>query len=312
MAEEALEATRRPATDRAAQPVSRTPAPGESEDRLAGRTGIDVPQGWWPSVAALKGFEAAGFAWAQVHAPPAGVLAVPRRCTAHAEALHGALEKTSLGAVVHAPAGLRLGSREADRAFEGLLFWCSEIGSELVVYHARAMPDELRAEQLVLFETRSLARLAALAERLGITIALENLAPTYPGPEPLAASPLALRGLAHRIGSERVAICLDLGHAHVIADLRHTSVERLCEPVLDLVALFHLHDNLGARWTRERPPELDPLRLDLHLSPGRGTLPWERVASRIVAHGAPLILEVHAPHRPRGGELRHSLSRLLG
>jgi sugar phosphate isomerase/epimerase len=181
----------------------------------------------------------------------------------------------------------------------------------LVVYHARNLPDAPASEERLLFETRSLARFALLAERLRLTIAIENLAPTFPGPEPLSASPLALRGLVQRIGSEHVGICLDLGHAHLTADHRHTDVDRLCEPVLDQVALFHLHDNLGARRRGPRPQGLDPLRLDLHLPPGRGNLPWDRVRPMLAEHQAPLMLEVHPPYRPRTEELSRSLLRLL-
>ncbi|MGH2985930.1 MAG: sugar phosphate isomerase/epimerase family protein, partial [Solirubrobacterales bacterium] len=152
----------------------------------------------------------------------------------------------------------------------------------------------------------------SVAERLEVTLALENLAPLYPGPDTLSANPLNLRGLARRIGCERVAVCLDVGHAHVIADQRHTWVERLCEPVLDLVSLFHVHDNFGAR-ARRTGEELgvDPLRLDLHLPPGRGTLPWKRLAALLAAHEAPLLLEVHPPHRPRAAELATGTANLL-
>jgi sugar phosphate isomerase/epimerase len=80
-----------------------------------------------------------------------------------------------------------------------------------------------------------------------------------------------------------------------------------------VVSCFHLHDNLGARW-RPSGDELgvDPLRLDLHLPPGRGTLPWQRVAPMLAAHGAPLVLEVQPPFRPRADDLAHRAGRLLG
>ena len=71
-----------------------------------------------------------------------------------------------------------------------------------------------------------------------MTIAIENLAPLYPGPETLSANPTMLRGLARRIGSPAISICLDLGHAHIAADLRNTSVELLCEPVWTRSASF--------------------------------------------------------------------------
>ncbi|HYU61426.1 MAG TPA: hypothetical protein VEK39_11760 [Solirubrobacterales bacterium] len=56
---------------------------------------------------------------------------------------------------------------------------------------------------------------------------------------------------------------------------------------------------------------LDPLRLDLHLPPGRGTLPWQEIAPRLVGHSAPLLLEVHPPYRPAAGELHRATRELL-
>jgi len=282
-------------------------------ERPAERLGLNVPSGWWASPALLKSFEAAGFARAQVQAPPASVLREPRSCGSHAAALAGSLATTDLRPVVHAPADLRLGTREADRAAEGLLAYAAQIGATHVVYHACALPDVPESEDALLFEARSLAALSHDAERLDVTIAVENLAPVYPEPETLSANPMVLRGLANRIGSERLGICLDLGHAHIVAERRRTYLEALVEPVLDTVTLFHLHDNLGARWRPSNAESgIEPLRLDLHLPPGRGTLPWRRLASTLAAHLAPVMLEVHPPHRPRAEELYGFARELLG
>jgi sugar phosphate isomerase/epimerase len=280
--------------------------------RPADRLGLNVPSGWWAAPALLKSFEAAGFTWAQVHAPPVSVLSDPRSCTPHATALAEALATTGLQPVVHAPSGLRVGARDGDRAAEGLLSYAAQIGATHVVYHACDLPDAPESEDALLFEARALDALSLHAERLGVTIAIENLAPVFPGPEPLSASPMVLRGLANRIGSDCVGICLDLGHAHIVAERRRTSLEALIEPVLDTVTLFHLHDNLGARWQPSGEESgVDPLRLDLHLPPGRGTLPWGRLAASLAAHQAPLVLEVHPPYRPRAGELYRSVKELL-
>lgn len=278
---------------------------------VPGRLGLAVPHQWWPSAPLLKSFEAAGFASAQIPSPPASVLCDARQLSRHAAAVSEALGGTRLAAVVHAPAGLLAGTPAGDRAFEGLLAYAAEVGAGHVVYHGHALADEPESEDRLLAETRSLARLATRAERLSVTIGVENLAPTYPGPERLSHTPLTLRGLVHRIASERVGLCLDLGHAHIVADLKHTTLEHLIRPVLDSVVLFHVHDNLGGRWDRSTPAGIDPLRLDLHLPPGRGTLPWSEVSSQLAAHTAPLVLEVHPPHRPSADDLHRSVRELL-
>jgi sugar phosphate isomerase/epimerase len=283
------------------------------DDRFSERLGLSVPHEWWASAALLKSFEAAGFARVQVDSPPVSVLSNPRYASRHADALGASLATTGLKAVVHAPAGLRVGADEADDAFEGVLHYAGEIGATHVVYHGQALPDAPESENALLFEAQSLSKLSRIAERARVTIAVENLSPVYPGPEVLSASPMALRGLVNRIGSERVGLCLDVGHAHVIAEQRHTSLEGLVEPVLDLVTLFHVHDNLGARWQPSgEEPAVDPLRLDLHLPPGRGTVPWERLAPLLGDHEAPIVLEIHPPYRPAAEELLLSVTELLG
>jgi sugar phosphate isomerase/epimerase len=279
---------------------------------LDSRLGLGVPSAWWPSGPLLKSFEAAGFTSAQVPSPPRSVLGDARQLSRHAVAVREVLGTTGLASVVHAPTDLLVGAPAEDRAMEGLLAYAAEIGATHVVYHAHALPDHPSNEDRLLAETRSLARFAARAERLGVTIAIENLAPVYPGPERLCDMPLTLRALAHRIGSPRIGLCLDLGHAHVVSALKHTRLDHLVEPVLDTTVLFHLHDNLGARWDRSAPAGLDPLRLDLHLPPGRGTLPWDRVAPLLASHAAPLLLEVHPPHRPQAEELFAATRELLG
>lgn len=288
------------------------PARAHSKDPLAGRLGLSVPYEWWPSAALLKSYEAAGFDWVQLQSPPASVLRDPRQCNRHAAAVDNALRNTTLRTVIHAPGSLRLGTSATNRAMEGMLSYAAELGAGQVVYHAMAVPDGAENASALAAEAEALARIAPVAERLEVTIAIENLAPLYPGPEPASASPMALRGLAQRVGSPRVALCLDVGHAHVIADTRHTSVELMCEPVLNTVSMIHLHDNLGAR-RKPHGAELgvDPLRLDLHLSPGRGTLPWQLIGPLLRRHRAPMLLEVHPPYRPRAGELAASTTALL-
>jgi sugar phosphate isomerase/epimerase len=280
-------------------------------ERLDQRLGLNVPHEWWPAGQLVKSFEAAGFGWTQAPSPPSSVLADPRLCATHAQALAAVLDTTTLNAVVHGPTDLVAGSRRSDRIFEGLLAYAADAGAEHVVYHARNFPDSPSSEDRALAETRSLARLAARAERLDVGIALENLAPVFPGPEMLGHTPLLLRSLAKRISSPAVGLCLDVGHAHIVADLRHASVADLLEPALDSAVLLHLHDNLGARRLHDPSPALDPLRLDLHLAPGRGNLPWRTLAPLLHRYPVPLILEVHPPHRGEASKLRDQAAGVL-
>jgi sugar phosphate isomerase/epimerase len=278
---------------------------------LAARLGISVPNEWWASAPLLKSFEAAGFAFAQLHAPPPSVLADPRLLTRYAAAQRTALDGIGAGLVLHGPGPLLAGQERSDRALEGLLAYAAELGAGHVVYHGRTLPDDPGSQDRLLAETRSLARLAARAERLGVTIAIENLCPVYPGPELLCHTPMTLRALVQRITSPNVGLCLDVGHAHVAAELKHTTIDHLMDGVLDAVVLFHVHDNLGARRHRTTPPGLDPLRLDLHLPPGRGRIDWAELSWRLAAHDAPIVLEVHPPNRPAVDELQRSAATLL-
>jgi sugar phosphate isomerase/epimerase len=278
---------------------------------LENRFGLNVPYEWWPGAPLLKSIEAAGFGWTQIPAPPASVLRGPRECHRHAKGASESLDTTGLDAIVHGPVSLLAGSREGDRVFEGLLSYAAEAGAGAVVYHGRNFPDSPSGEDLALFETRSLARLAGLAERLGLRITVENLAPVFRGPESLGHTPRLLRTLCKRISSPALGLCLDLGHAHIVADLRHIHIAALVEPVLDSISVFHLHDNLGARRSSQSRPDLDPLRLDLHLPPGSGSLPWSGLASLLQDHHAPLILEIHPPHRLTPAELFGQTARLL-
>jgi len=267
------------------------------------RLGLSIPYDWWPAAPILKEMEAARFRFVQVPSPPPSVLVSPRDATRHAAALCEALGTAGLRPVLHGPGSIRAGTRDGNLALEGLISYAAEVGASLVVYHAANLLDEPASEDARLAETGSLAALATRAERLGVVIALENLAPVYPSPDALSFTPLVLRTMAKRISSPAVGLCLDVGHANIVARLRRTDPLELIEPALDRAVLFHLHDNLGARREDPGSPEIDPLRLDLHLPPGRGNVPWDRLAPLLARKcAAPLILEVHPP-RPTAAHL---------
>jgi sugar phosphate isomerase/epimerase len=287
---------------------------------LGARLGLNVHRDQWPTAPLLDSYGSSGFSWVQVHTPPRPMLADRERSLSHARALRAALAPHGLRLLLHGPDDLSAGTIEHDRAFDGLMDYAAEAGAELVVYHGLAFPNPqptLKGDSppsaRAAAEEQSLQRFAARAEALGLTIAIENLAPVYPTAAPplICHDPLAVRDLVRRLASPAIGMLLDVGHAHLSANLRGESAERAVRAVLDDVVLFHVHDNLGARRHDLGAPGVDPLKLDLHLPPGAGCLPWDRLGPLLAEHGAPLVLEVERSHGVAPAALATGAAALL-
>ncbi|MEY2534830.1 MAG: hypothetical protein QOF29_2740 [bacterium] len=283
------------------------------------RIGLNLHRDAWPTEAVLAAHEAAGFAWLQVHTPPWRVLAERGPALAHARALRAALGATGLRLVVHGPDDLSVGSTDHDLAFESLLDYAAQAGAELVVYHGLnfadtgAGPAAARVCERAQLEELSLDRLLQRALSLGVTVAIEHLAPMYAGPSTpprRCHDPIAVRSLVRRLDSPAAGMLLDLGHLHVTADARRSDHVAVVAACARDVVLFHVHDNLGAR-RRGLGAPVDPLKLDLDLPPGRGSLPWARIAPAVTGHPAPLMLEVEPSQRPALDVLAATTTRLL-
>lgn len=272
---------------------------------LSARLGLDVPKGWWPTAPMLKALEAAGFSWVQLRTPPRAMLCDREALLRHAGRLRGATATSGLKVVLHGPDDLVAGDPAHDRALDGLLDYAAAVGARYVVYHPAGRAESCAGEE------ESLRARVPRLERLGVTLAIENLAPVYPGPLRLCHDPLHVRDLVLRLATPRVGMLFDAGHANIVAGLRGTAVRALLEQVVDAVVLFHLHDNLGARRDGPTAPAVDPLRLDLHLAPGAGRLSWGAVAPLVLGRGAPVVLEVHPPHRPEPLSLYGVTAELL-
>jgi sugar phosphate isomerase/epimerase len=267
------------------------------------RLGLNLHRDAWPGAPALRAQEAAGFAWVQVHTPPRPMLAERESCRRHARALRAALDSCGLRLLLHGPDDLSAGTLEHDRAFDGLLDYAGIAGAELVVYHGLNFADAegpaaARIRERAQLEERSLQRFSQRAHTLGVVLAVENLAPLWPGSARLCHDPLAIRDLVRRIDSPAVGMLLDLGHLHITSDAARADLAGVLAAVAGDVVLFHVHDNLGMRRGPGTPPGIVPLRLDLHMAPGRGTLPWRAIAPLMRTHPAPLLMEVAPAQRP--------------
>ena len=272
----------------------------------------------------LKGIEAAGFAWTQVHAPPTSILVDRERSARHGAALRTVLDATGLRLVIHGPDHLSAGTAENDRSMYALFDYAAAVGAEYVVYHganfelldggvgAGDVRDRAHAEET------SLRLMAGRLQSLGITLAVENLAPVWPSAQRMCHDPEMIRSLVRAVDSPQVTVLFDVGHAEITANaFGGGDAARSLTTVVADVGLFHLHDNLGARLAGARGESdsglagVDPLRLDLHLAPGAGRVCWHDLAPLFLQSSAPLILEVRPPHRPDPLTLATATVRLL-
>lgn len=280
---------------------------------LPRRLGLALGPDAWPSAATLKGWEAAGLGWAQATAPPVAVLRDRALSARHAEALRAVFATTTLRLVVAAPPDLRPGRADHDRALDGLLHHAAACGAELVVVpacdFAAASPPAILAEHLAL-EERALRGVAETGRRLGIRICLRNGAPAYPGALRVGHDPGAVAALADRLDAPAIRTMADVGHAHVVAGVTGRDLADVLAPVLRRAAIVAVHDNLGAHGAAPRPSGIDPVRLDLHLTPGEGTLPWARVAGLVSGLEVPVIVDLRSA-RADACAIARDVGRLL-
>ncbi len=107
----------------------------------------------------------------------------------------------------------------------------------------------------------------------GVSLAVENT--TFQ-----STRARAIARLVESFSSDRIGICVDVGHANVIEDPAK-AIKAAGTKLLDV----HVSDNLGDR--------------DDHLVPGAGSIKWRSVFStlRDTGYCGPLTLELRDPHR---------------
>lgn len=251
-----------------------------------------------------------------MHAPPGPVVVDRVAARRHARSLRGLLEPTGLRLIIHAPDTLSAGTPEGDRAVAGVLEHAAEAGAEIIVYHGLNFPlldgpQGRTARERAALEEASLQVLLQRAHALGMRVAIENLAPVYAGPARLCHDPLAVRDLVRRLESPAAGMLLDIGHLNITSDEHRSDSAAIATACAADVVLFHLHDNFGARRRMIDAAGVDPLRLDLHLAPGAGTVPWAQLAPTLEGHDAPLLLEVQPQHRPPLADLQRQAAGLI-
>ena len=207
---------------------------------------------------------------------------------ARLEPIQELLLEADLDYTVHTPLEVNLMDLtmfDLQRAvLDASLWFASCIGAEVVVCHAGQRVGERDARynlrNQLAAERSALREAGDLAGELGITIAVENYYPELPISRGLiydySAWPSELAEQVFAVDHPAVGVCLDVGHAALAANFFGFDYLEECAAVAPLVRHLHLHDNLqrvnlaGDTSASEHP--VYGLG-DLHLPPGRGTIP---------------------------------------
>ena len=167
------------------------------------------------------------------------------------------------------------------RSAENTLHLAAEFGCTTCTFHCwNWRPDSHDAEERFGFVCDSLERLLPVAEKTGVTIALENVW------SPPCTADMLVRIMKH-FDSPWLGLCYDSGHAFIF-DQGRKCPEKSCVPVSwrcpvgeipwdgmmleemqPWIVNCHLHDNNGFS--------------DQHLLPGKGLIDWDKVVRLLLA-----------------------------
>lgn len=198
------------------------------------------------------------------------------------------LLEAGLSYTVHAPLEIDLMDLDRQTPQKEILLssvrFAAGVGADTVVCHAgqrvaardarHRLKDQLAAERAALRE------IGDTAAELGVTVAVENY---FPDRRVLRGEvydystwPSDLAEQIATVDHPAVGICLDVGHAALAAGFFGFDYVGECAVAAPLVRHVHLHDNLGRGCDSVDPADYgDPIYGvgDLHLPPGRGSIP---------------------------------------
>lgn len=154
---------------------------------------------------------------------------------------------------------------------------CHMLGCRHLIFHPLRQPDRVDSlnmkQRIHDYNVRWFYELIPAAEKFDIVINLENTFDSHhtqkpgdlPYPYTTAADMLALQ---RDIGSSRVKLCLDTGHANIAGQ----DIPAMIRAFRSDLATVHLNDNYGA---------IGPVYEDLHLFPGYGRICWKSVLAAL-------------------------------
>lgn len=262
--------------------------------------GINQPRacldGLYGLSADLESAKLAGADFVEIMPHELGLILGGKLDASRLRAVRELLVEAELSYTVHAPLEINL----MDPIVPGLhrdvldasIRFAGAIGAKIVVCHAGqrvasrdarySFRDQLDAERSALREA------GETAAEIGVTIAVENYYPELPivlgTVYDYSVWPSELAEQIVSVDHPAVGLCLDVGHAALAANAFGFDYVEECAAVAPLVRHLHLHDNMEKpNLTGEPPVSEHPVYGlgDLHLPPGRGTIPLEELFSRL-------------------------------
>jgi sugar phosphate isomerase/epimerase len=171
--------------------------------------------------------------------------------------------------------------------------WLADATGTRLVVHPGVLSDESQAAVRRAALLQSLADLAPIAAAHDVYLCVENLPPKcWPG-----SRMSDLVSIVEELGASHVGLCLDTGHANIVADA--ASFARAAGSWLRTT---HVHDNDGAR--------------DEHRLPGQGTVRWSELTAALAAIDYRGVIMIECPRYLRdhpeevNDQLREQLAEL--
>ena len=172
------------------------------------------------------------------------------------------------------------------------------IGAGVLVQHAAMMPHVTAAERArrLALEREGLAAIAPEAAEAGVVVAVETLFGRLSHWTP---SPAELAHQIAMVGHPNIRACTDFSHAFLNAGERGFEVMEELAELAPLTCHLHVHDSFGSPRSFPQYSRAEAILFglgDIHLPPGRGSLPWGALGRLPFAAGTVANLELTARH----------------
>lgn len=225
-----------------------------------------------------------------------------------------ALRRYNLKATAHSPDFLNLRKNNFDlqeEVFQSSIEFASELEAKVLVYHngdfkGREQQSELR-NLVSEWEIRALKTLGEFADKRGIQISLENGASSIEG----------LITIVKKIDRENVGITYDFGHAFLYYSCHGGEKKFLAsiKEALPYLKHIHIHDNFGrANMTSQDASYINRLPFgegDLHMPPGMGRIPYEKIFPLIREYKGIAMAEIYPRYEPFYGGIVKRLYKYI-